>query len=59
VLGSSLFNTPELSYKTNKQKRVQFSLEKFSFTIVIDSVETKASSQLDVAKSIRMTTGII
>jgi hypothetical protein len=55
---SVFFNTPELSYKKNKKKKMNFSLSN-SFTIVIDNVEIKVSSQLNVAKSIRKTRGII
>ncbi len=54
--GPSVFNTPELSYEI-KQK-VIFLFQEFFFTIVMDSVETKASSQLNVAKSTRITIGI-
>jgi len=54
--GPSVFNTPELSY--GKKKEIIFFYRNL-FTIVIDNVDTKASSQLDVAKSTRMTIGII
>jgi hypothetical protein len=58
TVGPSVFNTPELSYKIKLKKKIIFLIE-IIFTIVIDNVETKASSQLDVAKSTRMTIGII